>query len=113
MKKHEYNKDSTFPYRLRGLMEDRKVTQNKIAEVCNVTRQSVSQWQNGETRPDILALRKIAEYFNVSTDYLLGLTDVKRLGTLDEVYNEGYSLGYCAACDNMRALLKGAEDGRG
>ena len=73
--KYDYN--STFPSTLRVLMEERKVTQQKIAEICSVKPQSVSQWRNGETRPDILSLAKIANHFGVSTDYLLGLTDVK------------------------------------
>ena len=77
--KYDYN--SSFPTILRALMEERKVTQQKIAEICSVKPQSVSQWRNGETRPDILSLAKIAKHFGVSTDYLLGLTDVKTTDT--------------------------------
>lgn len=70
-----YDYNSAFPITLRKLMEDRNVTRKKLSEICSVKAQSVSQWANGETRPDILSLTKIAEFFNVSTDYLLGLTD--------------------------------------
>ena len=70
-----YGYNSAFPITLRKLMEDRNVTRKKLSEICSVKAQSVSQWANGETRPDILSLTKIAEFFNVSTDYLLGLTD--------------------------------------
>ena len=73
----KYCYDSTFPTRFRNLLDFNKVTQQKMAEICSVKPQSVSQWRNGETRPDILSLTKIAQHFNVSTDYLLGLTDVK------------------------------------
>lgn len=67
--------NSSFPSKLRDLLSERHVTQQELADICDVTRQSISQWQNGFTSPDIAALRKIAEYFHVSTDYLLGLTD--------------------------------------
>ena len=73
----KYGYDSTFPTRFRDLLDFNKVTQQKMAEICSVKPQSVSQWRNGETRPDILSLSKIAQHFNVSTDYLLGLTDIK------------------------------------
>lgn len=74
-KKYGYN--STFPTRIRDLMGENKTTQKELSLICGVKSQSVSLWVNGETRPDILSLVKIAEHFNVSTDYLLGLTDYK------------------------------------
>lgn len=73
----KYGYDSIFPTRFRHLMDNNKVNQKTMAEFCGVQRQSISLWHNGETRPDILSLGKIAEYFNVSTDYLLGLTDCR------------------------------------
>ena len=76
-----YDYFSVFPQRLSNLMRTNDVTQKTIADVCNVRRQSVSEWVNGNTRPDILSLVEIAKYFNVSTDYLLGLTDVKTTKT--------------------------------
>ncbi len=72
-----YDYESKFPKRFRALMERTHTSQEKLAEICSVTRQAISQWMNGITRPDILYLVKISEYFNVSTDYLLGLTDIK------------------------------------
>lgn len=66
-----------FPTTLRGLLRDRKVTQTALAEYLGVKRQSVGYWQNGDTSPDINILTKMAGYFNVSADYLLGLTDIK------------------------------------
>jgi len=75
--KTDYGYDSTFPKKLRDIMDSTKTTQAALAAVCGVERQSVAQWRDGNTRPDILSLEKIARYFNVSTDYLLGLTDYK------------------------------------
>lgn len=72
-----YGYDSVFPERFRNLMSLNNVTQGTLAKIIGVKRQSISLWANGDTRPDILSLVKIAKYFDVSTDYLLGLTDVK------------------------------------
>lgn len=98
-----YDYESIFPQRLRALMKEGNVTQRKIAEICSVKPQSVSQWYNGDTRPDILSLAEMALFFNVSTDYLLGLTDYK---TTDRATKE--------LCDTLRlsetavALLQGS-----
>lgn len=70
----EYNYDSDFPRILRDLMKERGTTQDALAEICGVKRQSIAQWKDGNTRPDVVSLRKISEFYEVSTDYLLGLT---------------------------------------
>lgn len=72
---NNYNRQSTFPVRLRALMDERETTQAELARACGVQRQSVAQWRDGNTRPEIISLSKIAEYFNVTADYLIGLTD--------------------------------------
>lgn len=47
-----------------------------LAEAIGVSRQAIGQWKDGNTLPDIMALSKIADYFNVSADYLLGRTEI-------------------------------------
>ncbi len=76
----EGNFNMPFPTRLRLLLEEGKpngVTQETLAQFVGVKRQSISQWQYGITSPDVNYLIKIANYFNVSADYLLGRIDVK------------------------------------
>lgn len=68
----------TFPTRLRKLMENRGITQKTLADAINMRPQTVSLYTTGQSSPDVNALKKIAEFFNVSADYLLGLTDVKK-----------------------------------
>lgn len=70
-----YGYNSTFPTLLRSLMENHKKTQEEVAQFCGVQRQTISQWKNGNTRPDIADLENLAELFHVSADYLLGLPD--------------------------------------
>ena len=71
---------SPFAASLRQLIEDRNATQGDIASITGVTRQTVSQYCNGISEPGYDTLVKIADYFNVSTDYLLGISkDQSRL----------------------------------
>lgn len=52
-------------------------THQEIADKIGTSRQNVGKWLSGTTSPDIMALGKIADAYNVSTDFLLGRTDVK------------------------------------
>ena len=47
------------------------ITQEELAEKINVTRQAVSNWENGKTEPDIETLTKIAQIFDISIDELV------------------------------------------
>lgn len=73
----KYNTD--FATRLRLLMEEQKVTQQMLASETKLTRQAISQYADGSVLPNIERLLKIARYFNVSCDYMLGNTDVRKV----------------------------------
>lgn len=66
-----------FASKLKALFAESGETQEQAANRFNVTRQCFGNWLNGRTQPEYDALCKIAEYYNVSTDYLLGRTDAK------------------------------------
>lgn len=51
----------------------RNLTQDKLAELCGVTAQAVSKWENDQSCPDISMLPRLAEVFHTTTDQLLGL----------------------------------------
>lgn len=57
------------------LLNRKDETQEKLAAAIGVKRQTVSQWRYGNTFPDVIQLAGIADYFDVSTDFLLGRTD--------------------------------------
>lgn len=63
-----------FPTAMRKLMLQKDITQNELAEYLHKTRQAVSYYCDGSSSPDWETLVKISDYFNVSTDYLLGRT---------------------------------------
>lgn len=59
--------------RIRLLRQARNLSQVDLAKHLNVTKQSVSNWENDNIQPSIEMLVKLAAFFSVSTDYLLGL----------------------------------------
>ena len=59
--------------RIRKLRLERNWSQVDLAKKLNVTKQSVSNWENDNIQPSIDMLVKLAGTFSVSTDYLLGL----------------------------------------
>lgn len=61
--------------RIRDLRNDRGLTQKQIAGVLNVSQNTYSQYEIGISRFPLDAVIKLAEYYNVSVDYLVGLTD--------------------------------------
>ena len=48
-----------------------QLTQDDIAEACNVTRQAVSKWENGETVPDIEKCDRLASFYGIKLDALM------------------------------------------
>ncbi|MBP3666212.1 MAG: helix-turn-helix transcriptional regulator [Clostridia bacterium] len=65
--------------RIRKLRLERGWSQVELAKKLNVTKQSVSNWENDNIQPSIEMLIKLAKVFAVSTDYLLGLEDRRYL----------------------------------
>lgn len=56
---------------IKELRTDKGISQETLADVCDVSMQAVSKWENGQSCPDISFLPLLAEYFGVSTDFLL------------------------------------------
>ena len=76
-----FSYNDPFPVRFRNLAEEKGSTMEEMAQAFFTTRQTVRNWQNGETIPDAKSICHIAKFFNVTTDYLLGLTDTPVLNT--------------------------------
>lgn len=64
-----------FAQRLVYLREQKGISQQELADNLNITRQSLSLYEKAERTINIELLAKIADFFNVSTDYLMGRTD--------------------------------------
>lgn len=63
--------------RIRILREEQRYQQKEIAERLGVSPQAFSNYENGKREPDLLTVLKLAKLFDVSVDYLLGLTPVR------------------------------------
>lgn len=61
--------------RLIGLRTIKGVSQDTVAEACNISRVALSRYENGSRMPRIEISSRLAEYYGVSVDYLLGLDD--------------------------------------
>ena len=64
--------------RIRDLREDHDKTQKEIAEILNMHRSVYRRYESGERETPAWVIVKLAEYYRVSTDYLLGLSDDPR-----------------------------------
>lgn len=63
----------SFPIRLKKLREEKNIRQEDLATILNISRQAISNYEQGTRLPkDEKILFLIADYFNVSIDYLLG-----------------------------------------
>lgn len=69
---------------LKQLRTDKGLTIAKAAEIFDVASRTYSSYELEEREPNLSLLQKFADYYNVSTDYLLGRTDVKAVNTLAE-----------------------------
>ena len=68
---------------LKELRKRKDITQAELARILGITQQAVARWERNKSTPDIGTLEQLANYFNVSTDYLLGWVPRK-----EEIYNE-------------------------
>lgn len=64
-----------FNDRLHQLREDRFLKKTELAKILNTSRQQISKYESGVSVPTVDVFLKIADYFEVSADYLLGRDD--------------------------------------
>lgn len=65
---------STFGERFKKLRKKNKLTQDAAAKIFHVDKSAISKWENDKNGADSETLQQIANYFNVSIDYLLGIS---------------------------------------
>lgn len=95
-----------FPERLRSLLREKGDTITALARELGLSRQAVSLYADGTNIPNAERLCAIADYFHVSTDYLLGRTDVRSQDTIkQEVCN------YLCLTENAVDVLKLKDEG--
>lgn len=82
-----------FSETLKYLRNSTQCTQKKLAEYLGLSANTVCEWEKNRSEPSIQTIRKLAEYFDVSADYLLGLEDDfgARTATAPTVMGDNYS----------------------
>nr|WP_302594717.1 helix-turn-helix transcriptional regulator [uncultured Acetatifactor sp.] len=93
-------KYENFGSTLKELRKKRGLTQEQLAEYLGISSQAVSKWKNNISYPDVSLLPVLANYFQVSTDELLGVDTAKRTETIQKL---------CLAADGMIAEGRYAE----
>lgn len=78
---------------IKRLRKHQDVTQEKLAEYLNISYQAVSKWENGTALPDITLVPKIANFFGITSDELLGLKPEKNNEELKQFEKEYHELG--------------------
>ncbi|WP_168190105.1 helix-turn-helix domain-containing protein [Caloramator sp. E03] len=98
-----------FKERLKQLREEKGLTQQGLAEELKIGRASISNYELGTRTPDIEILSKLADFFGVTTDYLIGKSDYR---TWEEEYiikNFEKKYSFCEfddfKCNNERKVI--------
>lgn len=73
-----------YSERLKELRKNKKLTQKEVAEKIGVARTTYAMYEQNRREPDNETLQKIADFYNVTTDYLLGRTDDPAMTAKDE-----------------------------
>lgn len=66
---------SIFAQRLRELRQEQKLSMKKLAQKINTTDGAISNWENDINEPKLSYIIRLAVFFNVTSDYLIGLED--------------------------------------
>lgn len=73
-----------FCDKLRSLIEERNLTQKQVATDLNIAPSTMGGYVQGSSEPDFETLKTIANYFDVSTDYLLNIPDKKSADEMED-----------------------------
>ena len=88
-----------FGLRLRALRNEKKLTQDELGKLLNVSGKTIGTWERDSRQPNIEAINKLASIFDVTTDYLLGNS------------NEKQPQKYYDLSDKEKKLMEGIETG--
>ncbi len=64
-----------FDIRLQQLRKEKGLNQSELAKVLNTTQRRISYMEAGQVEPDLTTLIALSKFFDVSTDYLIGVKD--------------------------------------
>lgn len=71
--------------RIKDLREEKNWTQIRLSTALGVTQETISAYENGKHKPSVSTLSKLAEIFNASMDYIMGLSDERHAIRIDSL----------------------------
>ena len=77
-----------FGNKIKTLRRKMNLTQEELAERLNVSFQAISKWETNASLPDVTMFPLLANFFNVTTDELLGVDLAKKQAKIDEIMKE-------------------------
>ena len=95
--------------RLKKLRKKEKLTQKDIATFLNISQPAYQQFESGKKKMNLETMEKLADYFNVSTDYLLGKTDFPDIDLevdIDNAIDNSVAYDGTPITDNDRMIIK-------
>ena len=101
--------DNKFSLRIKQLRLDNNMSQEELGKLVGISKVSVWQWENGINYPNNETLLKLADYFQVSTDYLLGKSDIRNINNENEDYRISFDdIGkdYAELEDSEKDMIK-------
>lgn len=81
-------KKVTFVENLKKLRKEKKLSQKEVADAIGVARSTYTQYELGDSQPAYEILKKLAEFFDVSVDYLLGIDHLRNRPSDAEKFEE-------------------------
>ena len=100
-----------FAQRLNGLRRESGLSQKQTADDLGVSQALLSHYENGVREPKLEFIQKTCDYYNVSTDYLLGRTDKKKMQWSDLLESKNKEIQRCIkAAAIILAMLSEIDD---
>ncbi|MCC8122775.1 MAG: helix-turn-helix domain-containing protein [Oscillospiraceae bacterium] len=97
-----------FSLRLKEIREEHHLSQRAFAQIFGISPSTVGMWESGRREPDFDMIRRIADRFNVTTDYLIGHKENAALG-FDEFTYAMYEEGKTLTAEHKKTLLEMAK----
>lgn len=91
---------------VKRLRRAQDMTQEAVAEALGISPQAVSRWETGQAMPDITLLPALANLFDVTTDELLGMHELRNKHRLDQVFTQAQKLRAQGRFTEAAALLR-------
>ncbi|WP_286905872.1 helix-turn-helix domain-containing protein [Clostridium sp. UBA1652] len=101
---------NTFGKRIKSLRQKKGLTQVELGKILNVTDLAVTKWESDASLPNTITLIKIADYFNVSIDYLLCRKYISYISSGNNVVKIHEKYPYNLSPEDVERLINQIKD---